>query len=82
MIPIIFPEHNAVLQKPPNMTDEECLPLAVYCDGKQCISCWKMSWKERLSTLLFGKVWVWVLSGNTQPPIALEATWNSVIELR
>ena len=74
MKPISFREHNAVLQKPTNMTDEECGSLAVYRDDKQCISCWKMSVKERLSALIFSKVWIWILSGNTQPPIALEVT--------
>ena len=74
MKPITFPQSNTTLNKPLNMTDDECSPLAVYRDGKQCISCWKMSWKERISALLFGRTWVWVLSGNTQPPIALEAT--------
>ena len=74
MKPISFQEYNAVLQKPPNMTDEECGSLTVYRDGKQCISCWKMSVKERLSALIFGKVWCWVLSGNTQPPITLAVT--------
>ena len=76
MKPITFVEHNAVLQKPANMTDKECGSLSVYRDGKQCISCWKMSFKERISALLFGKVWLYVLSGNTQPPVALEVSNN------
>ena len=80
MKPISFDEHNAILQKPVNMTDDECLPLPVYRDGKQCISCWKMSVKERLSALILGKVWIWILSGNTQPPIALEATKTIFVE--
>ena len=56
------------------MTDEECSSLDVLVvDGKQCLSCWRMSLRERLSALLFGRVWIWVWSGNTQPPIYLEA---------
>jgi hypothetical protein len=73
MKPTTFKEQNKTLLKPDNMTDEECTSLPVYTDDKQCISCWRMSIKERLSALLFGKVWVWVLSGKTQPPIVLEA---------
>jgi hypothetical protein len=63
------------LQKPESMTDEECGPLAVCQDpaGKCCLSCWKPSLRERLSLLFFGRVWVWIYSGRTQPPIALEA---------
>jgi len=73
MNPIDFPEKTKVLSKPPNMTDEECGPLAVHVTPTgYCVSCWKPSWRERLSMLLFGRIWVWVLSGQTQPPIALE----------
>ena len=72
MKPINFPESNKTLSKPESMTDEECLSLDVYSDGEYCISCWKPTLRERLSILLFGRVWVWVLSGKTQPPITLE----------
>lgn len=74
MKPVMFVEHNAVLARPSSMTGEECESLPVYKDGKQCISCWEMSWKERLSALIFGKSWIWVLSGDTQPPIASDVT--------
>lgn len=47
-------------------------PLNIWTDGEQCVSCWSMSWRERISALFFGKVWVAVLSGNTQPPICVE----------
>ena len=73
MIPVPFKEQTKVLEMPPGMTDEECSPLSVFCDGRQCISLWRPSWRERLSILLFGRVWLYVLSGNTQPPVALEA---------
>ena len=56
MNPINFKEATKVLRKPKNMTDEECGPLPVYTDGINCVSCWKMSFKERLAALLFGKV--------------------------
>jgi hypothetical protein len=43
--------------------------------GPSCISAKKklMVVLIIIATLRFGKVWVWVLSGKTQPPIALEA---------
>lgn len=72
MTPIKFKEANRNLSKPPNMTDAECSSLWVYSDGTQCISCWKMSWKQRIKALLFGKVWLSVLSGSTQPPVWLD----------
>lgn len=71
MKPIKFSRSNKTLLKPSNMLDEECSSLDVYTDDKQCVSCWKMSLWERLSSLLFGKIWLYVLSGDTQPPILL-----------
>lgn len=46
-------------------------PLPIWTDGEQCVSCWKMSFRERLSGLLFGHVWLALLSGETQPPAAV-----------
>ena len=69
MKPIKFAEANKNLLKPQNMTDEECSSLWVFTDGEQCISCWKMSFKQRLSALIHGKVWLSVLSGQTQPSV-------------
>ena len=71
MNPINFKEVTKVLRKPENMTDEECGSLPVYTDGIHCVSCWKMSLKERLAAVLFGKVWLIVISGQTQPPVSL-----------
>ncbi len=74
MKPVKFKESNKLLQKPANMTDEECSPLPVYSDGQQCISCWKPSWMERFSILFFGKVWLSVFTSKTQPPVWIEGT--------
>lgn len=74
MRPIKFPQVNRNLLKPEGMTDEECGTLPVYNDGTTSISLWKMTWKERISALIFGRIWLYVVSGATQPPVALEAT--------
>ena len=79
MKPIKFKEANKNLLKPQNMTDEECSSLWVYTDSKECISCWKMSFKQRLSALFYGKVWLSVLSGQTQPPVWLDCA-NTVFK--
>ncbi len=71
MEPIEFKEANAELQKPALTTDKECGPLPVFRDGKQCISCWRPTWRERLSILWYGKVWLSVIGGKTQPPVWL-----------
>ena len=74
MNPIQFPMADTELQKPPNMTDEECgpLPICHTTDGS-CVSCWKGTWKERLTFLFTGVVWLGVLSGQTQPPVWVTA---------
>lgn len=71
MKPIKFEQANKNLLKPESMTDEECSSLWVYNDGRECISCWRLTWKERIKALLFGRVWLSVLSGRTQPPVWL-----------
>jgi len=48
-------------------------PLPVWTDGEQCVSCWRMSVMERLAALLFGRVWLAVLSGSTQPAVCIQA---------
>ncbi len=72
MKPIKFPEANKELVKPKGMTDEECGSLPVWSDGQMCVSLWKPTLRERLSILFYGRVWLAVLSGNTQPPVALD----------
>lgn len=72
MKPIKFKEANRNLLKPASMTDEECKSLWVYTNGIVCVSCWKLSFKERLLALIFGNIWLRVLSGGTQPPVLVE----------
>lgn len=71
MKPIEFEEQTKVLSRPASMTDRECAFLPVHSDGKVCISCWRMTLRERLSALFYGKTWVWVHMGGKHPPIAL-----------
>ena len=74
MKPIQFKQANKNLSKPTGMTDDECGSLPVHSDGKECISLWKMTWKERFSAFFFGRIWLFVVSGQTQPPVSLMAT--------
>jgi hypothetical protein len=74
MKPIDFKESNVTLVGPKALTDLECENLKVYTDGKQCISLWKPSLRERLSILIYGNVWLSVWGGKTQPPIWMDAT--------
>lgn len=74
MEPIKFEQVNKTLTAPPGMTEAECGSLPVWTDDQQCISCWQMTWRERLSALFFGRIWLSVHSGQTQPPVWLMAT--------
>ena len=71
MKPFKFKEQNFTLTRPYNMTEGECSSLPAYrCMGR-IISCWKMSLLDRIRAVLFGKIWVDVRSGESQPPMAL-----------
>lgn len=78
MIPFAFLESNRRLYPPKEAPESagEITPLDIWTDSNQCVSCWKMSLRERLSALIFGRVWVSVLSGSSQPPIQLQATYT------
>jgi hypothetical protein len=84
MKPVQFRYSNRTLQPSgkeysSNVTGVD--PLPVWTDGEQCVSCWQMSLRERLSALLFGRVWLAVLSGRTQPPVCLQVTRNYLKEV-
>lgn len=80
MEPIQFPQVTVDLQKPAGWTDDQCLPLPVYSDGEKCMSLWAMTWHERISALFFGRVWLYIWSGRTQPPVTLWATRDAFIQ--
>ena len=66
---IDFPEQTAVLAE----NQPEYLPLPVYqtLDGKVMISCWRLSWWERLKVLWTGRLWLrqMVFGGLLQPQL-------------
>ncbi len=69
MHPVDFPEAQRVLRKPEGMSDEECGPLPVFTNGTCCISCWELSDDEMATLLHTRRLWLWVHSGITQPPV-------------
>ena len=79
MIPVEHKFANMRLNAPTGK-ENEILPLWVYTDGDQCISCWRLTWRELLSVLLFLRVWLSVLSGQTQPPVWIWATREALKE--
>ncbi len=71
MEPIKFKEQTGILKRPYSMTDDECGPLPIHHNGESYISCWKMGLRERIKALLFGRVWLYVFSKISQPPVAM-----------
>ena len=71
MKPVEFKHKTKTLTKPKGMTDDQCGDLHVFQKDNTSISCWSASWKERLKILLFGKIWLGVVAGASQPPVYL-----------
>ena len=69
MKPVEFPEQNAVLAK----DQPEYLPLPVCRHGDRTISCWKLTFGERLKLLFTGRLWLLVLNfgGPLQPQLPM-----------
>jgi hypothetical protein len=44
------------------------LPLHYWSDNKQCVSCFKPTWKERLTILFKGQIWIGIKT-KTPPPM-------------
>lgn len=70
--PASFDESNAVLGRPPGMTDEECSPLSILrtltADGQPIVvSCWKLTADEMDEVKRTGRVWLGI-HGETMPP--------------
>ena len=74
MIPTAFDEDNTVLDRPPGMAEEDCLPLSVHIgqDVNQnpvVISCWKVTDAELAEIIRTRRVWV-IVAGHQMLPIA------------
>lgn len=54
MKPLQFKQATHVLAK----DQPEYLPLPVYCDEQETISCWTLTLWERLTLLVSGKIWL------------------------
>lgn len=70
MKPAKFKESNKHLLPPAGM--DNCGTLDVFCDGTHCISLWRPTLLERLKIMFTGNIWLWIHSGRTQPPVALD----------
>ena len=73
MNPALFDQANRTFTKPVDWPlESQCGDLRAFQDDRQIISLWEPSLRERLSVLIFGRVWLRIVS-QTQPPVAVEA---------
>jgi len=85
MKPVSFDYSNKTLQPSGREYSENITgvsPLPIWTDGEQCISCWAMSLRERLCALFFGRVWLALLSGETQPPACILVSKNYLRQVK
>ena len=66
MKPINFISANKTLHG----HNENVAPLPVYQGQGMFISRWKADWRERLSVLIHGTIWVCIV-GDKHPPLAI-----------
>ncbi len=66
MKPIKFKQSNITLIGSGKIKD-----LPAYRNKDYIVSCWRMGLRERLSALLFGRVWLIVRSNKTLPPVKI-----------
>ena len=74
MKPIEFPEANTILNKPDEMTDEECMPLPVcVCRDSEdlplIISCWEPTPEEWDALRKQGRIYIAIVSEEYHPPL-------------
>ena len=62
MRPVEFPEQTHVIAK----DQPQYLPLpALVTEDRQVISCWGLTWRERLQVLFTGRVWLTISTYNS-----------------
>jgi hypothetical protein len=75
--PMDFPQANLTLNAPIGKNDVK--PLPVWRGDGVILSCWKLTWRERLAAILTGHIWLWRMSSPSQPPVYItsrEPDWE------
>ena len=67
--PVNFKEANIELH--PRIENPDSKSIRAFTDDKQCITCWKLTFWQRLSVLIFGRVWMGIRSGRMMPSVWL-----------
>jgi hypothetical protein len=76
MKPVKFKEANGQLVGPDGSNIQ---PLPCYRDGTWVISRWKPTLWERVKIMFGGKLTLWIMGGQTQPPCLLTTQAPQII---
>lgn len=69
MKPVAFDGMSSVM----GVGQPEYDPLPAYRGEKETLSCWRLTWRERLTVLFRGNVWVWQMDfGRPTNPLSLQ----------
>jgi hypothetical protein len=81
--PVDFPEANGTLYGG-DLWPYPVMDIPVWRTPTEIVSCWQMSFADRLRSLIFGRVWFRCLTTTSHPPILLETSrpMDLVIEER
>ena len=52
--PIAFPQQTTVWAK----NQPPYLPLPAYTNDRETITCWQLTWRERIAVFLLGRLWL------------------------
>ena len=72
MKPIKFEESNTLFKGYIQTNGEAVADLHVFAHEGELLSCWKMSFKERLLALVFGRAWLCIRTKERHPPVWLQ----------
>ena len=76
MKPVVFKEANTTWAK----NQPEYRPLPAFTNEMETISCWKMTWRERLRLLFQGHIWLRQTNqGNPLQPQLLQLDYPFII---
>ena len=64
-----FSGANRRLLAPEGMDDLSCRTLPIFSNGRSCVSCWELSEDEVAEVVQTKRIFLSVMSGQTQPPV-------------
>lgn len=73
-------EYQSLIKAHPKEREDGKLPICVLSDG--WLSCWKLSFADRIRAVIFGRVWIYNFSPKYHYPISMECMRNIFVKLK